>query len=214
MKYLVGYFDILGTSAMTKQDQFSDAYMLDFSNAVGVAAIDHPALRFAVFSDSVVISSPVARAKEFITAVAEISSNWFADFIFVRGGVALGDIRWVDFKRDDLFRRPNYSHSRVYGKALVEAYELERHSGPGMLYFVSEDAAQLFAKKIPGSIFSSLCPILVWMSEDSLGKLVKIFNLLLRDKNLCKEARRHYLATFRLFEQIQIRHFQRLDSLG
>lgn len=207
MAHLVGFFDILGTSEMVKGDIFSDSHILDFSNAVGLAALDHPAFRFAVFSDTVIISCNANRVSEFISVVKEMHSHWFADYIFVRGGIALGEIQWVDCDVDkQVFSKlPNFSHARVYGKALIEAYNLERQSGPGMLCFVSENAANLFSKAVPGSIFSSLSHILVWMPPEKLDKLRKIFKSLTEGKGISIEAQRHFLTTNRFLEQIRSR---------
>jgi hypothetical protein len=53
---LVGFFDILGTKAAVRKGQFDDYCAFDFANPVGLAARKYPFARFAVFSDSAIIS--------------------------------------------------------------------------------------------------------------------------------------------------------------
>jgi hypothetical protein len=52
---IVGFFDILGTSNAVMSDRFSDIDTLEFINAIGLTAYSNPTIRFAVFSDSVII---------------------------------------------------------------------------------------------------------------------------------------------------------------
>src|ERR1700675_538946 len=96
MPNLVAFLDILGTTEMVSKNQFTDLVSLDFANPVGVAARFCPNLRFAVFSDSVIISSISRDAEQFLKALAFLYGQWFADYILVRGAVARGEVRWVD----------------------------------------------------------------------------------------------------------------------
>ena len=204
MSHLVGFFDILGTSEMVTQGSFSEYFSFDFVNPVGLAAMRYPEFKFAVFSDNAVISCDASRASEFVFLITELHMSWFADHIFVRGGVALGDIQWVEFDIDKKFNGlSNFSFSRVYGEALIEAYNSERRSGPGALCFVSEDAAAFLKKKVPGSIFSTLSHILVWMPTEKLDHLIGVFKDLSEKKEKSIEAQRHFLATVRLLKQIR-----------
>ncbi|MHC4440892.1 MAG: hypothetical protein ACYS3S_26380, partial [Planctomycetota bacterium] len=155
MSNFVAYLDILGTSSKIINEQFSDALMLDFSSPVALAAIRHSKCRFAVFSDCVILSCPGAKPYEFLEVIGNMYLSWCADAIFVRGGIALGEIKWVDFYSDkkEFNKQENFSHARVYGKALVEAYRLEQSSGPGALPFVGNEAAERLEKVIPSSIY-------------------------------------------------------------
>ncbi len=155
MSSFVAYLDVLGTSSKIINEQFGDASMLDFSNPVALTAIEHPNCRFAVFSDCVIVSCPNTEPKELLEVIGDMYLQWCADAIFVRGGIALGEINWVDFHLDNnIFNQlKNFSHARVYGKALVEAHQLEQSSGPGAVPFVSNEAAERLEAYIPNSIY-------------------------------------------------------------
>jgi hypothetical protein len=67
---LVGFFDILGTRDAVMKDRFSDLTALDFLGPVGLAAKLFPSLRFAVFSDSVIVSAEPDDETCFLKAVS------------------------------------------------------------------------------------------------------------------------------------------------
>lgn len=90
---IVGFFDILGTREAVLQDRFSDLTALDFAGPAGIAAELIPSMRFAVFSDSVIASAESGDERSFLKAVALMYGQWFADFVLVRGGIAVGEIR-------------------------------------------------------------------------------------------------------------------------
>ena len=69
---------------------------LDFANPVGVAAMCAPRMRLVVFSDSVIITGPVDEVRILVSVLTFVSRQWFADGMLVRGGVACGDVEWVD----------------------------------------------------------------------------------------------------------------------
>ena len=167
MESLVAFLDILGTKDLVKNDQFSELHILDFVNPVGIAANDHPNLRFAVLSDSVIISAECNYVDEFIEALAFIYPNWFGDGINVRGGIAVGDIEWVDQPHTDKWFRNlnNLMYARVYGKALIEAYEVEQKSGPGAICFVNEKASDLIYKINSNYILEGATNALIWADE-------------------------------------------------
>lgn len=202
MKQLVGYFDILGTSKQVLHRNFSDGDILDFTNPVGLVARKYPYFKFAVFSDCVILSCKSTQVNEFIDVVRELYLSWSADHIFVRSGIALGEIRWVDFSLDNkLFKiLSNFACARVYGEALVEAVELEKKSGPGMLCFTSEDAVALIKKTAPEAIFQTLVPVLNWIPSEKVDQMVKIFRYLVDCKTTSKDKRRHFLATLSFLE--------------
>ena len=144
---LVGFLDILGTKEAVMRNSFSDLVALDFVGAVGAAAKLFPSLRYAVFSDSVIVSAEEDNAPEFLRAIQYIYGQWYADFILVRGGIAEGEIQWVDHKPvDEMFNQfSNLMYARVYGKGLVLAADLEQRSGPGAIAFLTEPAAALIS---------------------------------------------------------------------
>jgi hypothetical protein len=159
---LVGFFDILGTREAVMSDRFSDIDALEFVNAIGLAASFSPTIRFAVFSDSLIISAEATEIRPALRALNFMYCNWFSELVYVRGAISYGDIHWVDDGvTDDLFRkRPNLTYARVYGKGLVTAHELEQKSGPGAICFLTDSAAELFRAAEPNSVLDGHTPML------------------------------------------------------
>jgi len=201
---LVGFFDILGTKDAVINDQFGDLVALDFVGHVGLAAKHFPSLRFAVFSDSVIVSVDEEEDSLFLQAVQYMYGQWYADFIFVRGGIADGEIRWVDHKSvDKMFNTfPNLMYARVYGKGLVIANEIEQRSGPGAITFLTESAANRLSALNPNSVLLGTTPMLCWASEREASLLIGYLKIHL--EHIPKEGpgRRHALATLYYWEQI------------
>ncbi len=195
---LVGYFDILGTKEKVLKGQFSDAHICDFVNSAGIMAKEHPKIKVAAFSDSVVISCADKYVREFVKTIRELYLNWWGDHIFVRGGVALGEIRWVNGYN---FRIPNFTCARVYGAALVKAVELAEESGPGILCFVDEEAAIVINRAVPGIVLPSLTPILNWIPVEKIEQLTRTVEFL-SERTRSELARRHLVATLRFLKQL------------
>jgi len=201
---LIGFFDILGTKDAVMNDQFGDLVALDFVGHVGFAAKHFPSLRFAVFSDSVIVSANEDDDSSFLQAVQFMYGQWYADFIFVRGGIADGEIRWVDYKIvDEMFNAlPNLMYARVYGKGLVIANELEQRSGPGAITFLTESAANRLSIASPNSVMLGTTPMLCWASEREATMLVGYSKINLKHKPNQGAGRRHALATLYYWEQV------------
>lgn len=199
---LVGFFDILGTKAAVRKRRFDDYCLLDFANPVGIAAHKYTALRFAVFSDSVIVSCDATFAAMFVAAVHDIFEQWTADHIFVRGGISVGDIRWVDHPSDQRWfgKLRNFSYCRVYGGALVDAVEMEGRSGPGVLCFLTENAAAVLSKVAPHSYISAASHILIPFPERTLAAVAKTMEFLLSRAGLDEEEKKHLSATVRLLK--------------
>jgi hypothetical protein len=200
---IVCFFDILGTASRVKKGEFDDIEALDFVNPVGLVAMHNSDMRFAVFSDSVIISCPKKDAKDFIAVVSYLYSQWFADIIIVRGGVSVGEINWVDDSNtDEMFRRlKNLSFSRVYGKALVAAHTLEERSGPGAICFLDESASELFRCFDDKYILSGTTNALIWPDKRTLDYLLKVLPGWKDSYNVGDEARRQISATIDYFEK-------------
>jgi len=194
---LVAFFDILGTKELVKRGEFSDFHSLDFVNPVGVMALQYPRIRFAAFSDSVVVSCKVEDTKDFLSVLNLLYTNWFADFIFVRGGLAFGEVRWVDQLGVDKHSRTaeNFACARLYGSALVEAYELQEKSGPGMVCFVSEAASCVLQDAVSNVVLVGPTNVLVWPTAKEIAHICKVFELLLKNASYPAEFRRHVRAS-------------------
>lgn len=164
---IVGFFDILGTTNAVMSHRFSDIDTLEFVNAIGLSASVNPTVRFAVFSDSLIISADLSEIRPLLRAINLMYGNWVSELIYVRGAISCGDIRWVDDPPSDkLFQgRPNLTYARVYGKGLVIAHELEQKSGPGAVCFLTEQAAELFREEESCSVLESYTPLLCWATE-------------------------------------------------
>jgi hypothetical protein len=148
-------------------DRFSDIDTLEFVNTIGIAAGLTPTIRFAVFSDSLIISTEQTQTGPLLRAINFMYSNWFSELIYVRGAISCGDIRWIDDQTSDKFfkKYPNLTYARVYGKGLVFAHELEQKSGPGAVCFLTEQAANILRNEDSCSVLESHTPMLCWATE-------------------------------------------------
>ena len=205
MDSLVAFLDILGTKAMVNQGRFTDMRALDFTNVVGVASKSKPNMHFAVFSDSVIVSCNKEFVHDFILTLQFIYGHWFSDHIFVRGGIDLGEINWVDYPiTDNSFNQlENLSYARVYGKALIGAYDIEQKSGPGAICYVSEEASKLLLQANENYIIHGITDMLVWADERLTDGLYRTFDLLMKKDNLDKKTQRHIKATYKYFSNLK-----------
>jgi hypothetical protein len=196
----VAYLDILGTKDLVSHGKFSDAHALDFTGAAVAAAAKFQSARFAAFSDCVILSTPAARPLDLVGILCFLFGNWFSDGILVRGGVAVGEIQWVDEKTDPTFHKlKNFSFARVYGKALSEAVEIERSSGPGVLPFAADAVADRFEDTAPRSVLrlsSNVLRCFEWKDHDKWTGFLGIY-LAHTDSS---EARKHIRSTQRVLE--------------
>src|SRR5262245_27017760 len=117
MSNLVAFLDILGTQESIRTGRFGRWDSIEFANPVGLAAMANPDMQFAAFSDSVLISAPQETVDRFVAVIAHLLGNWFCESIFARGGIALGDINWVDHPVIDgaFHALENFRYARVYG---------------------------------------------------------------------------------------------------
>jgi hypothetical protein len=201
---IVGFFDILGTREAVLHDRFSDLTALDFAGPAGIAAELIPSMRFAVFSDSVIASAESGDERSFLKAVALMYGQWFADFVLVRGGIAVGEIRWVDYEAvDKHFRKcKNLACARVYGKGLVLAHELEQRSGPGAISYLTEQAAAALSAIEPNAVLPGISPALCWASEREATTLLGYSTVNLEHEPDESAARRHAIATQSYWQQV------------
>jgi hypothetical protein len=70
MPSLVAFLDVLGTRESVRSGTFHRWDTVEFATPVGIAASSNPDMEFAVFSDSVVISSPVVAVERFVAVLA------------------------------------------------------------------------------------------------------------------------------------------------
>lgn len=200
MKQFVAYLDILGTKELVSRDEFSDSHAFDFSGAVAVAALRFRSARFAAFSDCVIFSVPANSPNDIISILCHLFENWLSDGIFVRGGISVGDIRWIDYQSDREFRGlKNLSFARVYGKALSEAVDIERSSGPGILPFASDAVADRLSNRTEDSVLRLSSNILRSFEWANLDAWIRTMDIYLKYAESV-QARRHIRATKRVLE--------------
>jgi len=205
MDSFVAFLDILGTTEKVRRGEFSDLELLDFANPVGSVAHCNPAFRFAVFSDSVILSCETDHARDFVSVLSFLYSQWFSDHILVRGGVSVGEVRWVDDSNtDDLFRRlKNFMYARVYGKALVAAIQLEERSGPGAICYVDERASRLLSKEDENFILQGQTDALIWADDKGIEYWLDVTSLYLSYTEERTELRRHLRATVEYYKRVK-----------
>lgn len=201
---LVGFFDILGSKAAISSGRFSDLTTLDFAGPASLAAMLFPAIRVSIFSDFVIVSAEAGNYPDFLKAVSLMYGQWWADFILVRGGIAEGEIRWVDHEPIDAEFRlcRNLSCSRVYGDGLVLAYEAEQRSGPGAIPYLTEIAADLLSEVEENSVLQGVTPMFCWASEKRAELMLKYASLNSDHEAQQGNGRRHALATKSYWEQV------------
>jgi hypothetical protein len=198
--YLTAFCDILGTKEMVMDDRFSDLHALDFSGAVALAAHDHPSARFAVFSDCVIFSIPADKCTTFIKILRYLWGSWLQDAIWVRGGIDVGEITWVDFSLDKTFQRyPNLSIARVYGQSVVGAYSIEQASGPGIVPFVTKAAANHIEIHEPGATLPLATHVLQFCEPEHFSYWTKWFSGPI-SRQISTNERRQVEATVRILE--------------
>ena len=164
---LIAFFDILGTKEKTMSGRFSALDAREFVAPIGLAAGFTPKVRFAVFSDSLILTAEAEEIPSLLRAVNFIYGNWLEELIYVRGGISCGEVHWVDDEATDkrFQRLRNLTYSRIYGKGLVAAYQLEQRSGPGAVCYLTDGAATLFREIESASVLDGHAPMLCWATE-------------------------------------------------
>lgn len=162
---VVAYLDILGF-AEKKNDEDIEMTLLDFSGPLTLSANHYPEVRFNVFSDCAFISASIENATDLLSAVRFAFTQWIADGILVRGGIAIGTYRETYSVALDLVSK-NFNGSLFSGSAVTAAVKLEG-SGCGALLFTNNECAQFYNKNHGEPIFVLKGnKIIGWTDEDS-----------------------------------------------
>lgn len=161
---IVAFLDILGTSSRVRANEFDDCEILDFVNPVCLLAMHIPSLQCCVFSDSVVISAVEDNIESMLVGLSFLFRCWISDCVFVRGGLATGEIIWLGMgSMDEEWRKlKNLAFARVYGCGLLNAQEIERGSGPGAVCFLSPKTSALVADFDASLVLHGPVDVLVW----------------------------------------------------
>jgi len=117
----------------------------------------------------------------------------------------LGEIQWLGDDVVDNFLHPvtNFLYARVYGKGLLEAYLLEKNSGPGALCHVSESAASVLAAALPECIYRGPSNLFVWPGNRGVEWHHDHFTRLVRNRDPDSPEGRHLNATLWFFDQLK-----------
>lgn len=183
-KAVVAYLDILGFSEKI-DDKDIEMSLLDFSAPLVLAANRYPQIRFNVFSDCAFISTSIENAADLLSGIRFAFTQWAADGILVRGGIALGSYRETSGVAQR-FASKNYEGSLFSGSAVTEAVKLEG-SGPGALLFTNEECANFYNERYGEPIFalddhkiigwSDKDSIIYWYTGISFLRLLKLLSL-------------------------------------
>ena len=165
-----------------------------------------PTLRCAAFSDSVVISAPEKEIENLLIGLSYLFSQWISDCVFVRGGLALGEIIWVDMdsRIDSGFRQlKNLAFVRVYGKGLLDAQGIEKSSGPGAVCFLSPKVSELVKAFNIQSVLQGPVDVLVWASR-RINRLAQSLSSGYQQKDASnKDVSRHMIATSWYYREME-----------
>jgi len=203
---LVAYLDILGTSDRVRADRFDDIEISDFVNPVCLLAYHLPALRCAAFSDSVVVSAPEAEIGNFLIGLSFLYSQWMSDCVFVRCGIALGEIVWIDMggRIDSSFKKlNNLAFARVYGKGLLKAQNIEKGSGPGAVSFLAPDIARLVRASTTHPVLQGPVDVLVWASPRINRMIQSLSSSAIAREDESTDAARHMIATLWYYQEME-----------
>lgn len=163
---IVAYFDMLGFSEK-RDDKDIEMCQLDFSSPLVLAALNYSEVRFNVFSDCAFIAAPLNKAAEMLSAIRFAFTQWTADGVLVRGGIAKGTYR--ENRSYTLTLAPNnFVGSLFAGSAVTAAVKLEG-AGQAALLFTNKECAEFFSKHYKEPIFKSDGQYIIgWSSEDQV----------------------------------------------
>lgn len=180
---VVAYFDVLGFS-QKKDLKDVEMTLLDFVGALALPAIVFKNIRFSVFSDCAFVAAPRASSGDLLAAVRYAFTQWSADSVPVRGGIAIGSYREMSVVALKL--RPNLLGSIFAGSAVTEAVRHES-SGVGALLFASDECAEFYKSHHKEPIFyqpgarviewSDDESVLYWFVGVSLLRLLKVLSI-------------------------------------
>ena len=180
---VVAYIDVLGFS-YKRDDEDLEYCLLDFNGPLQYAAESYPRIRFNIFSDCAFLATSLDHANDILSVIRFAFSQWIADGILVRGGLAIGD-----YKEARTFDLPNsknnYIASLFFGTGVVRAVKLER-SGRGALLFIDNQCADFYNTVYGEPIFtlenrkiidwSNDLSILFWFAGISLLRAIKFLS--------------------------------------
>lgn len=182
-KAVVAYFDVLGFSNKKDAEEI-EMTLLDFSAPLAISSTKFKNVRFNIFSDCAFVAASRKNAAELLSAIRFAFTQWTADGILVRGGLALGTYKETHSIALDM-TLTNFVGNLFSGSGVVEAVKQEG-SGHGSLMFAEDQCAKFFAEKHKEPIFTlANHKIIGWSDDDftlcsfaaiSLLRLIKVLS--------------------------------------
>jgi hypothetical protein len=195
---VTAYLDVLGFSNK-KNAKDMEMVLLDFAGPLVIVANTFGNIRFNIFSDCAFVSTSIENAAPLLSAIRFSFTQWVADSILVRGGIALGSYKEIHGALDEIIPR-NLFGSFFAGSAVTEAVRLEG-SGTGALLFASNECAEFYRMEYGEPLFyrpnarvigwSDSGRSLYWFVGVSLLRLLKILST---DDGLRHSATPHLLS--------------------
>jgi hypothetical protein len=180
---VTAYLDVLGFSHKKKAEDI-EMTLQDFAGPLAVCANAFGNIRYNVFSDCAFVTTPVENAAQLLSSIRFAFTQWAADSVLVRGGIALGSYREIHGTINKIAPR-NFFGNFFAGSAVTEAVRMEG-SGTGALLFASDDCAELYREKYAEPLFyrpgakiigwSDSSKTLYWFVGVSLLRLLKILS--------------------------------------
>lgn len=181
---VVCYVDIMGFSKKRTNEDL-EMTLADFAGALFLPAHQFPYIRFHVFSDCAFIATSIEHASDLLSAIRYAFTQWIADSILVRGGIAIGSYKENRSHVREIAPE-NFSWAFFAGSAVAEAVKIEQ-SKKGALLYSSDNCAELFEKSFGEPIFimdnakiigwTSDFGYLYWYVGNSLLRMLKILSI-------------------------------------
>jgi hypothetical protein len=198
---ITAYLDVLGFSHK-KSAEDMEMTLQDFAGPLVFSANFFRNIRFNIFSDCAFVTTSIENAAPLLSSIRFAFTQWTADSILVRGGIALGSYKEIHGTLNEIAPR-NLFGSFFAGSAVTEAVRLEG-SGTGALLFVSNECAEFYREKYAEPLFyrpgarvigwSDSAGILYWFVGVSLLRLLKILST---EDGLRHSATPHLLSNVR-----------------
>lgn len=198
---ITAYLDVLGFSHK-KSAKDMEMVLQDFAAPLVISANFFRNIRVNIFSDCAFVTTSIENAAPLLSLIRYAFTQWTADSILVRGGIALGSYKEIHGTLNEIAPR-NLFGSFFAGSAVTEAVRLEG-SGTGALLFASNECAEFYREKYteppfyrPGARvigWSDRAETLYWFVGVSLLRLLKVLST---EDGLRHSATPHLLSNVR-----------------
>lgn len=198
---VTAYLDVLGFSHK-KEAKDMEMTLHDFAGPLVIAANAFRSIRFNIFGDCAFVTASIENAAPLLSSIRFAFTQWTADSILVRGGIALGSYKEMHGTLDEIAPR-NLFGSYFAGSAVTEAVRLEG-LGIGALLFASNKCAEFYREKYAEPLcyrpearvigWSDSAKTLYWFVGVSLLRLLKVLST---EDGSGYPVKRHLLSNIR-----------------